>query len=84
MSIHHTTANRISNKVDHIHIPMYQKRCDGSGRDTYIGNSNGGNTMLYVPLARGFADGRIPSHKFKFKIGAHGHLGSPSISGGAG
>lgn len=86
MSIHHTTAKglRLSNKVDHIHIPMYSNYRDGSGRDSYVGNNNGGNTMLHVPTARGVTDGAVPTHKFKFKIGAHGHLGSPAISGGAG
>ena len=40
--------------------------------------------MLHVPTARGITDGAFPNHKFKFKIGGHGHLASPTIGGGAG
>lgn len=86
MSLHHTSAKglRLSNKVDHIHIPMYQYKRDGSGRDSYVGTDNGGNTMMSLPTARGFADGTAPNHKFKFRIGGHGHLASSTIGGGAG
>lgn len=80
MSIHHTTGRlpfQMSTKVDHIHIPMYNNKRDGSGRDCYVGTANGGNTLQYSPLARGFADGNDPSNRFKFKVGAHGHIANP-------
>lgn len=70
MSLYHTTANRISNKVDHKAVPMYQKRSDGSGRDTYIVNSNGGNTMLYSPQALGptVSPAHPSAGSFNFKL----------------
>ena len=68
MSLFHTQSKgfAMSNKVDHIAIPMYKR--DNQGRDCYIGNNNGGNTMLYQPEAKGFSYGTNPSQKFKTSL----------------
>ena len=47
---------------------------DGSGRDTYIGFNNGGNTELYSP-ASAFKSGKLRSPRHQFRdLG----LGSPN------
>ena len=68
MSLFHTQLKgfRMSNKIDHIAVPIY--RSDNQGRDTYIGNSNGGNTVLYQPEAKGFSYGADPNNKLKTSL----------------
>jgi len=46
---------------------------DGSGRDTYIGFGNGGNTLLYAP-AGAKKDGKFKSPKPGYRLGG---VGSP-------
>lgn len=70
MSLYHTSLNgmRLSQKVDHHNVPMYKNLVDGTGRDTYIGDSNGGFTMLHSPSARGITAGAFPNNKFRFSM----------------
>ena len=54
MSLNHAQPKglRISNHVEHIRVPIYQR--DGSGRDNYCGFDNGGNTLPFHPGTRGY------------------------------
>ena len=40
-----------------IYSNIYNNKCDGQGRDNYIGFDNGSNTILYRPEAKGKSDG---------------------------
>lgn len=59
----------MNNGITHIVVPLYKP--DGFGRDNYARIDNGGNTMFNYPTARGFSDGRVPTHKFKTGVGVH-------------
>ena len=44
---------------------------NGTGRDTYIGFNNGGNTLIYSPI-KGESSGRLQSLKSHFRNGGGG------------
>lgn len=68
MSLYHTSLNglRLSQKIDHLNVPTYKTRIDGTGRDSYIGDNNGGFTVMHQPTARGITAGAFPAHKLRF------------------
>ena len=55
MSLYRTSLNgfRLSHKVDHVSVPLYKTRIDGTGRDSYISSNNGGFTVTQKTSARG-------------------------------